>query len=373
MAELLLAGPRGRRFLLHYALISEGAASPAQSEALFSQATVQTALRLDPHISDDTAVRSRARFGWVDSLPEVQHVSAFEVAQRLGAVELLDPTPERLRTALKAAVDTARYWQEPDGEDRLAATPEMRHALQHVARHVAASPHLAWWRAPVDRSTQHCVLWEGTPPWDIPEDIHATIRAARDRELAQEQLARTHRDPDPAANWSGEWWSQPPKAIPSSTRTLFDGSPAGLWFVEDSLGWEQAQSTRFLVPDDVSVFEITQAADWAELCARFPLDVTAQKRHEWYRTTDRIGRWVIPDWAQVARHYDGVHLHVAAYLSAAGTAIPVAHSMSTASVIAGWNPDETYWFSTDIVYDSECTQWVFGNEETNMVWTPTST
>ncbi|SFA40070.1 hypothetical protein SAMN05444374_101432 [Rhodococcoides kroppenstedtii] len=71
--------------------------------------------------------------------------------------------------------------------------------------------------------------------------------------------------------------------------------------------------------------------------------MTAQKRHEWYRTTGRAGRWVIPDWLRVGEVYDGVHLTAAGYLSAATTEIPV--DDDCASVIAGWAPDETYWFT----------------------------
>ncbi|WP_052500038.1 hypothetical protein [Enteractinococcus helveticum] len=68
--------------------------------------------------------------------------------------------------------------------------------------------------------------------------------------------------------------------LPSSTRLLCDGSSTGLWFVEDSLGWERADSMELDVPEGVSVFEIEDAADWAALYARFLLDVTAQKRHD---------------------------------------------------------------------------------------------
>ena len=246
----------------------------------------------------------------------------------------------------------------------------MQPALERVARHVAASPFTAWWCAPVDRGAQHCVLWEAAPPRELPNDIHATLRAASDRDRANERLAHKERDPDPTANWSGDWWSTPTKAMPSSTRVLSDGSPAGLWFVEDSLGWEHAETTKISVSDDVSVLEITDASDWAELCARFPLEVTAQKRHDWYRTTKHTGRWVAPDWAQVAEHYDGVHLQVEAYLSAAGTAIPIDNSTATASVIAGWNPDETYWFPSDIDYDSEHTRWERVDADANIVWAP---
>lgn len=214
------------------------------------------------------------------------------------------------------------------------------------------------------------MLWDAATRRELPNDIHALLRAASDRERANERLAQKKRDPDPTANWSGDWWSTPTRIMPSSARVLSDGSPAGLWFVEDSLGWEHAETTKISVSDDVSALEIKDASDWAELCARFPLEVTAQKRHDWYRTTKHTGRWVAPDWAQVAEHYDGVHLQVGAYLSAAGTAIPIDNSTATASVVAGWNPDETYWFSSDIDYDSEHTRWERVDADANIVWAP---
>ena len=82
------------------------------------------------------------------------------------------------------------------------------------------------------------------------------------------------------------------------------------------------------------MFEVDGPQAWAQLCRRFSLEVTAQKRHEWYRTTGRAGRWVIPDWLRVGEVYDGVHLTAAGYLSAATTEIPV--DDDCASVIAGW-------------------------------------
>lgn len=86
--------------------------------------------------------------------------------------------------------------------------------------------------------------------------------------------------------------------------------------------------------------------DWAQLCRRFPLEITAQKRHDWYRTTGRDGRWVLPDWDAVAEVYGGVHLAVAGYLAAAGTAIDV--DGDAGSVIAGWAPDETFSLTDDV-------------------------
>jgi hypothetical protein len=81
---------------------------------------------------------------------------------------------------------------------------------------------------------------------------------------------------------------------------------------------------------------------------------------------------VVPDWVQVAERYDAVHLQLGGYLSAAGVAIPIDDSPGTASMIAGWNPDETYWFSSDIAYDSQYTRWALRDTGNDMVWKPTS-
>lgn len=367
VAKLLLAGPRGRRFLLEYALASEMQRNPVRTDETFGQAVVYASHRLDP---DD--MTASAVFGWVTTDGQPFEVTVEEVAQRLNALELFASTPSLLRHALVAAVDNARYWQDPDGADFLAATPEMVDELHRVASHIAASPFITWWYTPVDRSGQYAVRWEDTPLKTIPDHVQATLLAARQEIQNDERQAQAELDADPRLGVGGEWWSHPDFRLPSSTRLLHDGSPAGLWFVEDSFGWERADSVRLTVPPDMRVFEIENAGDWAELCARFPLDVTAQKRREWYPLTGHAGRWVVPDWVQVAAHYDAVHLQVGAYLAAAGIAIPIDNRTGTASLIAGWNPDETYWLSSDIAYDKQYTRWALRDDGTDMVWTLTS-
>jgi hypothetical protein len=115
----------------------------------------------------------------------------------------------------------------------------------------------------------------------------------------------------------------------------------GLRFVEDTLGWDSATVERVRVPADERIYEIDGAAAWAELAGRYPLEVTASRRHDWYRITGRNGTWVIPDWSRVRHDYDAVHLSVAGYLSAAGTGIRIDDDRAT--VLAGWDPDATYW------------------------------
>lgn len=78
---------------------------------------------------------------------------------------------------------------------------------------------------------------------------------------------------------------------------------------------------------------------------RFPLEVTASRRHDRYRTTGVAGRWTIPDWSLAAAEYDAVHLTVAGYLTTAGRALDVTRDAAT--VLAGWDPDVTNWL-TDV-------------------------
>lgn len=104
------------------------------------------------------------------------------------------------------------------------------------------------------------------------------------------------------------------------------------------MGWKRIAVRQVDAPAGARIYEIDGAQAWAELCRRFPLEVTTDKRHDWCRTTGRSGRWVIPNWQLVAESYTGVHLTVMGYLAAAGTAIGV--DDETASVIAGWRPTQ---------------------------------
>src|SRR5690606_21256796 len=72
-------------------------------------------------------------------------------------------------------------------------------------------------------------------------------------------------------------------------------------------------------------------------------EVTASRRHDWFRVTGRDGRWLIPDWERVAQRWDAVHLTTLGYLSAATRLIDI--DGEYASVIAGWGPDSTIWLT----------------------------
>jgi hypothetical protein len=334
----LLAGPRGRRLCLELAL-SQRTIENEATEALRSAAFFAS-YDLDPGRGT-----SRVLFGpGVDELSgPPPPPSPQEVAHLLEAVPLPEWAEDTLLRALHAAVDRAMYWQDPSGEDVLAGAPEMRAALAGVAASIAATRGAAWWTEPVDRREQWAVTFAHVT--DAPPEPQRTAREAVETwhaaQLEEEAVARRDWPADPAANFSGPWWSRPPNALTKTTRALPGGMPLGLAFVEDGLGWEAATVERVSVPADARVYEIDGPDAWAELNRRYPLEVTAARRQDWYRTMGRIGAWTLPDWAGVQRDYDAVHLSVAGYLATAGVAVPVDAERS--SVLAGWEPDATHW------------------------------
>ena len=361
----LLAGPRGRRLLMEYVRLSEEVPLPAGAPLPFHSAVFQASHHLGPQTG-----RTYGRFtapsdqpgefpelattAYGNEYPEVMPPDA--VARRIRETPLADPTPDLLFRALGMSVDSAMHWQPPDGEDVLASCTPVTDALQDAATLIAASSLTGWWSSPVDMADQWTVRWGDDPGEPVTGESTCPAEGRR----------------------GGEWWSFPPHPVPSSARRVFDGErqvPASLAFLEDALrddGWVRGLH----VPDSAraaAAYEITGADDWAELCRRFPLDVTGSVEREWGQVTGGTvasgsgQRWVVPDWAAVSRHYDGVHLTAAAYLSSATRAIPVGDRASggTASMIAGWAPDETDWF-TQVKASAETQRWEISGER----WIP---
>jgi len=323
----LLAGPRGRRLCLEV-LLAQGD-GPAVQKAAW--AVSWAARPFAEHRGTAIAI-----VGDATSFVEPE-VSPAEAAAALQAVQpSIDPAV--LDTALAVAVDLAAYWQPPSGEDVLAATDEVLAVLRPVADSVTRDPSISWWTEPVARAAQARVYGESERSSEEPP-LARLSRWRASTEAEEEQFATEYAGRDV----SGVWWSTPPQDLPRSTRVRRGGEPLGLTLVEDSLGGETARVQPVRVPDG-EVIEIDGPDAWARLCRRHPLIVTASRRYVWEMTTGRGGDWVQPDWAAVADEAVGVHLTVAGYLTTAGRVVDLGDGR--ASLLAGWGPDETFWFDT---------------------------
>jgi hypothetical protein len=279
-----------------------------------------------------------------------------------------------LMAALAEAVTWAMYWQPPDAEDVLLEDPRVVDALIPVATVIAAAVAVNWWTSPMCPDQQHCVAWlepgqsRGQPP--ALEGAPAQLAAWRAETRREER--RAHNLPsDPAAPYSGWWWSTPRLTeLVTTTRNLGALPAVQLALVEDPPGFERARVARLQPAHGLRIFEIASPQDWIELVQRYPIDVSWSRRHDWWRVTRCSGPWLIPDWAAVGADYDGVHLTVLGYLSTAGRSLPVGDSNT---LLAGFDPDVTYWLNDVLSQATEPETWhqVRRNEEF-LAWEPES-
>jgi hypothetical protein len=277
--------------------------------------------------------------------------------------------PDVLRSALVEAVDSGRYWQEPDDTDGWLATVPAASLLRPVAEVLADTSSAAWWWDRVDPATQTVVHWADGPATLPPRSDAAEAEAWSAASLAEELRAERDLPANPAAPVSGSWWSAPcSSTLPHSARRSAEGVPAGLCLVEDEMGWPAARTWPLRVRPGARVLEIHDAAGWTDLVARHPLPATASRRHDWFRCTGRTGEWLLPDWGSVAAEVDAVHVSVAAWLGTAGRAVDVPGT-TAATVLAGWDPDATWWL-TDVVESGHPTDWVRTEEDPPNRWRP---
>ena len=325
----LLAGPRGRRLGLEYA---------ATIDPEIQQLMFWLAYRAAPENS------TLLRFDDGTDDPDDPDVTVADLVALIAANSFDESDDSVARTALRAAVDAAMYWQSPDGADLVAALPAVRTSLIPIAEALLSSPVGAAWQS-ARTSEQWAVDWraaEDAAP--LPSNVGTLVAAGDQSEREEEARAARERPRDPEARWSGSWWS-----VPASTLSTREHVADALELIEDDFGPEVA--TVIPVRGTGRVLEITSARDWAELCRAFPLEVTASRRHDWYRVTGRDGRWLIPAWSRVALEWDAVHLTTFGYLSAATSLIKIDEEY--ASVIGGWGPDATYWLNDTARESSE--------------------
>ncbi|MBH0007882.1 hypothetical protein [Salinibacterium sp. SWN1162] len=360
-AHAVLAGPRGRRLCL--AIVRQ-----APREEFPEIAVFDWLLHWAAHQREKARGQGGAIFGWglPDPLPDPTVEEIVEALEAIPLSSLPALSSADLLEALADSVDSARCWHEPDGTDELLADARLRPALERIAEQVVAWPATAWWSEPLAAEQWAVQFRDAYLQRSAPTEPALVFEQWSTAAIEEEQSYRQLFSDDPTAETSGTWWSRPPGALAMSTSARGESGPVGVWLIEDRMDEEPADVRRVGWAHAARIFEIVDAESWAQLCRSYPFDVSESRRHVWYLTTGRVGKWMTPDWSLVARDFDAVHLSVAAYLSAAGTAIPV--NSDTASVIAGWNPDATYWL-TD-VEDGERAESSWVRDEETRRWRP---
>ncbi|WP_066301113.1 hypothetical protein [Arthrobacter luteolus] len=347
--ELLLDGPRGRRLCLELAMELD----PGVRNAVF-----RLGYELDPGKGTSTVLFALSSDGPGDSTGPGGSPSLEDLAAALSSIDASSLTEAQLMAALECSVGNARYWQEPAGEDVLAGLPAIVEALRPLAEHVLATPTWREW-SQSRRPEQWAVDWRSAEdPAPLPRDPQKALSRWAEEVRTEEARAAAERPGNVYANFSGSWWS-----FPLSLLRTAGAIPQALSLVEDFPGWEEA--TVIPVYGTGRTLEIRTADDWISLCRAHPLDVTASRRHDWFRTTGRDGSWVIPDWQRVSGEWDAVHLTTAGYLHTAGRALQVGRD--TASVLAGWDPDGTLWLA-DAAREADAPRQHWHRDHNGDVW-----
>lgn len=283
--------------------------------------------------------------------------------------------PDAVRAAIGVAVDTNMPWQEPDGDDRLLAAPAVTESLRPVAEALCAAPlgHELAGPLAVERQRHSRLTSEssgmGTTDPPALRGLDSWAQRWRAATVTSEESARQDLPTDPAYGASGEWWSTPiswtasleaPWRAPVTSPPIPSWGPDGvgsseLVWMEDHGGWNLANVQPLAPASTPRVYEVTGPSAWGDLVRRFPLEVTASRRHDWYRHTGRDGAWAIPDWLAVREEFDAVHVTVAGYLTTAGQAVEVGDGVAT--VLAGWSPDLTAWLTDVLEENGPCELW----------------
>jgi hypothetical protein len=337
----MLSGPRGRRLCAAVAELVDERLSGLFSCAAWSPT--------------DAGARSTV-------LSALDRIDASAVAGFTDSIDLLGP--------LADSVAFAMYWQEPDDTDRLLESDDFRAALAPVAQALTAAPAASWWPTGVELAAQHYVGFVHEGPPDAPERDGAAdaLRRWRTATMDDEHEAR-NRPEELSAPVSGRWWSAPlgRTALVSTSRAIGLLDAVALVLVEDSLGLTDAQVWPMSPGPGCRIYEIIGPQAWTALVERYPLEVTRSRRHDWWRVTGRTGTWHIPDWDRVSADYDGVHLTVSGYLSTAGRALDLG---DTATLLGGWNPDQTFWLTDVIRSAGRPRSWHLNDRNDLASWSP---
>lgn len=110
------------------------------------------------------------------------------------------------------------------------------------------------------------------------------------------------------------------------------------------------------------VLEVRSSEDWLELVTSWPRPAPSETVRLLADHTGLRGTWVLPDWAAVGQRWDAVHLSVSAWARTAGVVRSVGHG-PTWTLCAGWDPDATFWLTSQPTVAGERILWTLTPEE----------
>ncbi len=262
---------------------------------------------------------------------------------------LVDAGSEKLEVAILRGVSTERIVAEfrERTSDRLRRGISLAYAEEMLAEHVEGASHGSghfwrriapilqlldvdlrrvadyldahgigdWWSAPFAIAEQLPLGWEWPQRFDLAHEVA----------IASSQLDRY-----------SSWWITPRLPLTLDARTVRNGLP---WLLDDYQLRPAVSNTPLEFGNTKPrVYEIASARDWSEFVDSFPYAAKSFLTYDW-GYPDSTGL-IIPDWAKVAKDWDGVHVSVSGYLSAAYRPLPIRHGWT---VLAGWHPGATVW------------------------------
>src|SRR5262249_45877678 len=296
----LLTGPRGRRMC--WSLV-ESVGRPARPP--IGPAWEQVQLSSRGADSAELAAELGTAVAWAD----LDAVAAMSDVASLAAVA--------------DSVDTAMDWQAPGGVDQALAHTDVAAALRPVAQAVTGAPGARWWSGGVELDAQRYVQPVGESGKGLVLSETAGRLAAWLAAEAEDERSAALRPSDPAAPYSGHWGASPTwSGGAAPTRALPDLGAVQLAAMEDSPGQDEMRCWPVKLRQVPRIYEIAEPDHWIALAARYPLDVSKSRRHDWWKITGWPGRWLMPDYAAAAADYDAIHLTVGGYLTAAGEGLP---------------------------------------------------
>lgn len=189
-AKTLLAGPRGRRLLFEFAIISEqntDSGTHALHEAMFWFSAKNAPA--SSFILSDTS-NDKDPYSSIKSHQKSASVEA--VISAMNQVPLAPVTSTRALGALADSVAHAMYWQEPDETDICLADSDMYAPLERIASHICDSKAIAWWSNPVDYNDQWEVRWveDGQEVSGEPSSVSSQV--LKQWEQSMQQWETTH-------------------------------------------------------------------------------------------------------------------------------------------------------------------------------------